>query len=576
MLNSLIHTQYCYSYLIDQISIPLLLYAHLPSALVALFIGVFLIRRNRDLPSLTLLAVILSFAIWCILSLSTWFAFLGAENTMFTWSIIDLFGLTLFIFSYYFLYTFVTHRDLPGWQKVISVILVLPTFLFTFLGQNLVSFDSNVCESVENEIVTAYPYYSEAAILLAVLFFTFYQYRKAKKKDEKRIVLLAGSGVSIFLFFFLSATYVASVLVNYEAWAPYAYNYEIYGLFGMPILLGFLAFLAVRFHSFNLKVFGSQVLVVVLWILIGSILFVAVSSTTRIIVAITEVLAIIFGLILIKSVKKEIALREQIGAQKKELEIANEKLKVLDKQKTEFLSFASHQLRSPLTAIKGYSSMMLENSFGQLGEPAKKAANVVLQSAQKLLLVVEDFLNITRIELGTMKYDFAEADLKELVEGAVATMQPVAAEHHLTLSAELSAGDNFKSVFDAGKISQVVSNLIDNAIKYTSEGSIRVSLKHVHLVNGERAMRIEVKDTGVGIDPETMSRLFQKFSRAYDASRMNAGGTGLGLYVARQLVEAHGGKLWAESRGKGQGTTFVVELPLASSALHLASAKILG
>src|SRR3989344_4324660 len=157
-----------------------------------------------------------------------------------------------------------------------------------------------------------------------------------------------------------------------------------------------------------------------------------------------------------------------------QIQAANLKLKELDKQKTEFVSIASHQLRSPLTAIKGYSSMMLEGTYGELGE----------------------------------------------------------------------------------KIKQVISNLIDNAIKYTPAGAVDVTVN-----DGKGVVRLAVKDSGVGIPAEVMSKLFEKFVRADDAGKINYAGTGLGLYVAKQMVEAHKGKIWAESEGAGKGSTFIVELP---------------
>jgi signal transduction histidine kinase len=113
---------------------------------------------------------------------------------------------------------------------------------------------------------------------------------------------------------------------------------------------------------------------------------------------------------------------------------------------------------------------------------------------------------------------------------------------------------------DGGKIKQVMSNLIDNAVKYTKEGTISVGLRHVSDESGVKMLEFSVKDTGVGIASETLPHLFEKFSRADDASKTNIIGTGLGLFVAKQIVDAHGGKIWAESAGKGKGATFFIRL----------------
>ena len=488
---------------------------------------------------------------------------------MFTWSLIDLFAILFFFFSYYFLHVFITNTDLPSWGKIVGVVSIIPAAIWTFLGYNLINFDANFCEATENSWVTSYPYYVEAIFLMMVFVLITYYYRKAKQQALKTKILLAGLGISLFLFFFLSATWLARILVNYPSTAEYAYNYEIYGLFGMPLLLGFLAYLVVRYHAFNIKLFGAQVLIVSLIILLGSEFLFIEALATKILAAITLVITGAIGISLIRSVKKEIEQREQIERLAGQLEKANtqlkqanlkltdanSKLKDLDRQKTEFLSIASHQLRSPITAIKGYASMLLEGSFGEVTEKAKGAVDVIYQSCQKLAIVIEDFLDITRIELGRMKYAFAPANLREVVESVVKQMMPIALARHLTLSFAATEGD-YALTADVGKLTQVATNLIDNAIKYTKEGKVEVRLTKL-----KNKYRVTITDTGVGMDEVTIKRLFQKFSRADDASKTNVNGTGLGLYVAKQLAEAHGGKLWAESAGVGKGSTFNVELP---------------
>ncbi|MBI2099998.1 MAG: HAMP domain-containing histidine kinase [Candidatus Vogelbacteria bacterium] len=253
--------------------------------------------------------------------------------------------------------------------------------------------------------------------------------------------------------------------------------------------------------------------------------------------------------------RKEVAQREHIENLASELERANEKLKELDKVKTEFVSIATHQLRAPLTAIKGYASMILEGSFGAINGKAKEAVDIVFQSSQKLVSVIEDFLNITRIELGKMKYELTDFDLKQLVESALKENAPSIARKGLTFKFNTDGHSDYKINADYGKLAQVVNNLIDNALKYTEAGSLTVTLSKV----GGKT-RLAIADTGVGIPPETMEKLFQKFTRAADASKSNLAGTGLGLYVAKQIIEAHHGRLWAESDGVGQGSTFIVEL----------------
>ena len=189
------------------------------------------------------------------------------------------------------------------------------------------------------------------------------------------------------------------------------------------------------------------------------------------------VVLVVVGIFLIRSVFREVAQREKIerlvgelGKSNDKLWVANEKLQELDKLKTEFVSMATHQLRSPLTAIKGYASMLLENSFGPVEEKARGAVDIIFQSSQKLVHVIEDFLNITRIELGTMKYDQSEFNFKELVESVSKELKVNVEKKGLQFSFEFNSTGNYKLAGDSGKLAQVIGNLIDNAIKYTPAG----------------------------------------------------------------------------------------------------------
>lgn len=268
-----------------------------------------------------------------------------------------------------------------------------------------------------------------------------------------------------------------------------------------------------------------------------------------------------------RQVQKEVRQRERIeglvaelGKSNDKLWIANEKLKELDKQKSEFVSIGSHQLRTPLTSIKGYSSMILEGSFGKVPSRLAEIIDRIFQSSRKLESVIEDYLNITRIELGTMKYQIGPVDLKTLTENLVKEAGPAVTRNKLTISFEaapLPAGETYTVQADSGKLSQVISNLIDNAVKYTPAGSITVKLEKTACKT-----RLAVTDTGIGLAPTTMPKLFEKFSRADDAGKVNIQGTGLGLYVAKQIIESkeHHGRIWVESAGEGKGSTFFVEL----------------
>ena len=186
------------------------------------------------------------------------------------------------------------------------------------------------------------------------------------------------------------------------------------------------------------------------------------------------------------------------------LEFANLRLKQLDEAKSDFLSIASHQLRTPLTAIKGYASMIMEGSYGKISETAKSAVNKIFQSSQRLVLIIGDFLDISHIEQGTMQYDFAPLDVKELAKGLAdefkTTIESSAEKSKaLKISFEADEKDDFSVRADRNKIRQVISNLIDNSIKYTPQGFVKVSLSKIS-ENGNTLLKIE--DSGIGISPK--------------------------------------------------------------------------
>jgi signal transduction histidine kinase len=224
--------------------------------------------------------------------------------------------------------------------------------------------------------------------------------------------------------------------------------------------------------------------------------------------------------------------------------------------KSEFLSLATHQIRGPLTAIKGYASLLIEGSYGKLPHAVTEAVEKIFHSSDSLALLVEDFLNISRIEQGRMKYDFVDTDMEALVREVAGELAPNVSRAKLQFGVSTDGRGPYRAKVDIGKIRQVIANLLDNAIKYTPSGSISIGLEKT----SEGKIRIEVSDTGVGIDQVTLPTLFNKFTRAKDASKTNVSGTGLGLYVAKEMVKAHGGRIWAESAGKGHGSIFFVEL----------------
>ena len=335
------------------------------------------------------------------------------------------------------------------------------------------------------------------------------------------------------------------------------------GQVGLIVMLTTIFYAILKHHLFDIKIIAAEILTFIVWVVLLVQFILADTLQAKFIGLSLLVFVGVFGVLLIKSVLKEVRAREEIEELATKLEFANLRLKQLDEAKSDFLSIASHQLRTPVTAIKGYASMILEGSYGKISEMAKSAMDKIFQSSQRLVVIIGDFLDISHIEQGTMQYDFAPVDLRELARGLAdefkATIEN-SADKSKTLKINFGADekDNFKITADYNKIRQVVSNLIDNSIKYTPEGFVKVSLSKIP-ENGNVLLKIE--DSGIGISTETMPNLFKKFGRAKSLSNMYSSGSGLGLYVAKEIIKAHKGKIWAESDGEGKGSRFFVELP---------------
>jgi signal transduction histidine kinase len=244
-----------------------------------------------------------------------------------------------------------------------------------------------------------------------------------------------------------------------------------------------------------------------------------------------------------------------------EVQLNNEKLKELDKLKDEFVSVASHELRTPMTAIMSYIWMALDGRGGPLTEKQKYYLERAYSSVNRLIKLVNEMLNVSRIESGRVTVSLGAVDLEKITQEVIDEVLPRANE--LGISVEEVHGDALPLVLaDSDKIKEVLFNLLGNALKFTQkEGKITVSF----FINGDM-VETTVKDTGSGIAPGDLPKLFQKFGLLPDSYTMNQiapnSGTGLGLYICKAIIELHHGKIWADSEGHGKGTAVTFSLKI--------------
>ena len=232
-------------------------------------------------------------------------------------------------------------------------------------------------------------------------------------------------------------------------------------------------------------------------------------------------------------------------------------MKVLDQMKTEFVSIASHQLRNPLTSIRGYTSMLLEGSYGKLPKKALTAIENIAQKSEMMAASVEDYLTVSRIEAGSMQYNPMDFNLKDEVSHAVDTLRREATKQGLLLTFKTDLSAKGVVHADIQKVQHIIQNLLSNAFCYTPRGMITV---FIH--DEKNKIHVDIIDSGIGMNQEELEDIFDKFQRAQNAPEIDVTGTGLGLFVAQKMAQQMDGDITAFSDGVGKGSTFRFTLPL--------------
>ena len=544
-------------YLVYSSNVPnLLYYSHIIAIVAALVIGFLVYFSNKkNLISKVLLSLFVTFSVWASIDIILW-ATNDPAISLFYWSLQIITEIFIFLLALYLVKVYVGEEKLPKKVILILTILLLPVLVIMPTKYGLSGITLKDCYAVESQLIIYLTYTIEIFISIWIIKLLV-KYNRVKDNRLKEIKYFT-VGITLFLIAFSFGNIVGSFTDNWVV--------AQYGLFGMPIFVGLLTYIIVKYQTFNIKLIATQALVWGLSMLIGSQFLFIKTTIVYVLTGITFFLVIIFGNFLVKSVKREVEQKERLqelslSLEKSNLGLAeaNDKLKGLDKLKTEFLSLASHQLRTPLTAIKGYASMLSEGAFGNLDEKQDGAVKRIYTSAQGLTNVVEDLLNVSKIEQGGMKYEFSPTNLSTLVTQLYNEMKVPAETKNLDFSLEMDAHDAFIVSADATKLKQVFLNLTDNSIKYTMKGFVKISLKR----DGSSIV-FTVSDNGMGISAETKAKLFEKFSRG-EGGKTNTGGSGLGLYLAQQIARAHKGDVVIESEGLGKGSKFIVTLPASGS-----------
>ncbi|MBI2361597.1 MAG: histidine kinase, partial [Deltaproteobacteria bacterium] len=248
-------------------------------------------------------------------------------------------------------------------------------------------------------------------------------------------------------------------------------------------------------------------------------------------------------------------LEQKVADRTQELATANEKLEEASRHKSQFLANMSHELRTPLNGILGLTEMILDKIYGEVPERIRSALGDVEASGRHLLGLINDVLDLSKIEAGRLTLSLQEYSMREIVHAVSNAIQPLAAAKNLVLKVHVPP-DLPPGKGDQRRIAQVLMNLVGNAIKFAETGEVRVE---VGISDG--SFLLSVSDTGPGIAPADQQRIFEEFQQVDGSSSRSKGGTGLGLTIAKRIIEMHGGRIWVESK-IGIGSTFMFTLPL--------------
>ncbi|MES2314448.1 MAG: ATP-binding protein [Patescibacteria group bacterium] len=516
--------------------------------IVALFSGIFVFLNNsKKMESIVWLLLTISTAIWSF----GYYIMIITPDKHVAWISDVILHIGASFIPFFYLFFIIAITNVFGQYKkliyclspiAIFFVLVTPSSLFVTDVYQKGPFSYAPNAGILYTPFTAY-FFIVVIIALAILLI---QIKKSERKEALRLKFIFGS--SIFGFIGGSSVF----FLTFNVFVP-PFPVILFAFYPMII-----AYAVLRYNLFDVRIITAELLTATIWITLLFRTVLSNNGTDQVISGIILAITVLFGIWLVRNVYHEITQREKIEKLAKDLESANVRLTELDRQKSEFVSFATHQLRAPLTAMKGYASMILDGDMGKLADEAKLGVSRIYDSAQTLTNIVDDYLNITRIELGTMKYAFETINWRTLIDDILAELKPNIEKSKLAFSFNVQEENmDYRITADRDKFKQVIANLIDNSMKYTPKGTVALSLSF------DRARRkyvFMIKDTGIGIAPEVLPHLFAKWSRAGNANKTNIKGTGLGLFVAKEIITAHHGEVRAESPGEGKGSTFIVEM----------------
>jgi len=460
------------------------------------------------------------------------------------------------------------------WQYVLDIVAILiPVFYINFISvfiKKKIAFKKYIIAAsflliilsltsfFKNGVTTQFGFYWIDPGVLYVLFPIFFitivlysffiltrEYRLEKNKNRRRKI-----AYHIFAGFIGFSGGVTNFL-------PQLFGVFPFGSYFIVLYVFLISYSILKHQQFNIKQSTTQLISgFVVFLFLFRFLQPAVSTKEWFINLALFLVVVVGAIVLIKTNLRAVKKQQQIEKLVKDLVDVNKQLRDLETRKFEFTSIASHQLRTPLTIIKGHASMLAEGSFGFLPKDIKNITKKILNKAETLIVSVENILTVSRIERGKIQYTFEEVSIKKIIESVIKKKQAIFEEKRLNFTFKKEDNSDFMVLGNYKKLKQVISGVFDNAIYYTQKGLVRAELTRD---KKNKIIRLSISDTGVGMKKEQAQSLFKEYKNKNSVE--SAVLTGLGVYIAGQTIRAHNGCIWAVSSGVGSGTTVFIELP---------------
>lgn len=435
-------------------------------------------------------------------------------------------------------------------RKLFSI-LIVPTIIISFLTlspflfSGVESGNDLIYQPIVEPGIILFAIAAIGFVVAGIFVLTKKFIRDSAYKIQLRYLL---AGVLLMFLLILTFNFVFPILLEDARFIPFG------AIFTFPFV-GLTAYAIFKHHLLGIKVITTEIITFILAVV--SLIEVIIANDVSVIILRSGVFLLVlsFGILLIRSVRKEVQQREQLEKLTHKLEAANVELEKLNEQKSQFLSFASHDLKSPIALIKQFASLIQDGTYSDTAK-IKETAQKIKSTAERAITLVENFLNIRKIEEGKMEYGFEDQNVVDFVKRITEDFSVIAKQKNIAVTFNAGAV-SIMSKIDPDKMGQVFQNILDNSLKYTPEGSIAVNVNEE-----QKTALVSIKDTGLGMKAEILPTLFEQFHRDPRVAK-KIKGTGLGLYISKQIVLAHHGEIWVESGGEGQGSTFFVRLPKA-------------